>query len=47
VASTCDALEKCVARFDIDGMEHLVHQLVPEYGNGYHLEPVRSEGVGT
>ncbi len=31
VALTCDALDKCAERFDSDGMEHLVRQLVPEY----------------
>ncbi len=31
VSLACDALERCVERFDNPGMERLVRQLVPEY----------------
>ncbi|MCZ7600507.1 MAG: polysaccharide biosynthesis protein [Gammaproteobacteria bacterium] len=31
VSLACDALERCVERFDNAGMERLVRQLVPEY----------------
>ncbi len=35
VSLTCDALEKCAARFDVAGIERLVRQLVPEYLTPY------------
>ncbi|KAA3629016.1 MAG: polysaccharide biosynthesis protein, partial [Proteobacteria bacterium] len=44
VALTCDALQKCVERFDVDGMGRLVHQIVPEYENrAMAIEPDERE----